>query len=308
MIVSEQVLIILMLMLVGDFSTRKGWLTLDSAKIFASFLLSVVMPATVVKTMMRPFDPSLLPGIGMAAMLALVFHLMAVLLAWLVIPRREDRVHRLERFTAIFSNCSFMALPILDVVLGDLGVFYGVVFVGVFLIFTWTGGLMVLTGNRTIQLRQVLLNPGLIAVVIGGVCFATSFSLTGVAADALNYVSALNTPLATIIAGVFICNLDLKETLSNLYIYRAALVRNLLLPVAMILFIWATGMATRVKGGDVVAMANIISAACPTAASAILMAGRMGEPTGHASAIMAVSTVLSLVTMPVVVLLAGLAF
>lgn len=308
LIVGQQVLIIFLLMALGLIATRRGWLTLDSANAFSAFLLTVVMPATVIKTMMRPFDPKMLPGIGLSALMALIFHIMAVIMSILFIPERENAPHRLERFTAIFSNCSFMALPILDAVLGDEGVFYGIIFVGVFLIFTWTGGIMVLTGNIKIELRKVLLNPGLIAVVIGSLCFAFSVQLTGVAGTTLNYVAALNTPLATIIAGVFVSNMNFKKTISNLHIYKAAIVRNLLLPGAMIAIIYVTGISSRVPGGDVVAMANIISAACPTAASAILMASRFGEKTAYASSIMAVSTLFSLLTMPVIVMFASAAF
>ena len=60
-----------------------------------------------------------------------------------------------------------MSLPIQNIILGSDGVFYCATFIGVFTLFTWTYGLIIMGGKKDdIKLKKFLKNPGIIGIII----------------------------------------------------------------------------------------------------------------------------------------------
>ncbi len=296
-ILAQQVLVIFALMAVGFVSAKKGWFSLLSAKNLSAFLLVIVMPVTLVRAMMRPFQPELLPSVWLAVLLGVVFHGVGLAAVCLLIPKRGDKRYALERFAALFANSSFMGLPLLSAVMGQESMLYGAIFSGVFLVAVWTAGVFLLGGRSALHWRKALLNPGILGVAVGSLCFAFSVQPTGIAGSLLNYIADLNTPLAMLIAGVFLSQLQLKGIFSRHLVWGVAL-RCVLLPLALVGAILLLGL-----GENPAARATVIVAACPTAATAVMMSERFAQDNAYATALFAFSTLISVVTLPLIVLL-----
>ena len=99
---------------------------------------------------------------------ALVIHGINILVSELVIRDRDPMRKSFFRFSAIFSNCGFMAVPLQTAILGSLGVFYGSAYLLVFTVLTWTLGIQLVKGGKmAFSWRTLLMNPGVtLAVVI----------------------------------------------------------------------------------------------------------------------------------------------
>ena len=103
---------------------------------------------------------------------ALVIHGINILVSELVVRDRDPMRKSFFRFSAIFSNCGFMAVPLQTAILGSLGVFYGSAYLLVFTVLTWTLGIQLVKGGKmAFSWRTLLMNPGVIGVVIAMVLY-----------------------------------------------------------------------------------------------------------------------------------------
>ena len=139
--VAQQVAVLFALMGVGA-AMRWTRLLRDAAiDGMVNLLILIVTPCIIVDVFQRPFSPSMLKGLGIAFALAVAAHLAVIALSRLAVRHRDENVQRPMRLAAVFSNAGFMGLPLEQAVLGDEGVFYGIVYVAVFNLFMWSWGL-----------------------------------------------------------------------------------------------------------------------------------------------------------------------
>lgn len=96
----------------------------------------------------------------------------------------------------VFTNCGFMALPLLDALYGSHGLFLGSAFIAVNNILLWSYGITQLSHetSRSQKIRNALINPGTISVVIGLIFFLTPLDLPAIPATCVSYLASLNTP------------------------------------------------------------------------------------------------------------------
>ena len=116
--------------------------------------------------------------------------------------------------------------------------------------------------------------------------------------DSMNYVADMNTPLAMMVAGFSVAQADLGNMLRNIRLYIVSAVKLLLIPLLTILVLMLIHLP------QAVSLAVVIAAACPAAATGTMLAIRYKQNYTYSSEIFALSTVLSMVTIPAVVMAA----
>ncbi len=298
-IVANRVIIMIILIGIGIIISKKGILTIEATKVYSNFLLVIVMPALIINSYQRDMVKEQLIGLGFSFLLAVVFHIISIIISNLVIRKREGTNYKVERMGAVYSNCGFMGFPILFALIGDVGVLYGTAFLAVFNIFSWTHGVINLSDKESINIKKAFLNPGVIAVIVGLFLFLTQIKLGGILSETISYVADLNTPLSMIITGVFLANVNIKDTLKDVNVHKVVLLRNILVPLIMLIILKVIGFGNWFQGADNVALAHIIACACPTAIVTILFPARMGLDGEHGAKLIVLSTVASIITMPI---------
>ena len=138
--VATQVGILFALMAVGFACRKRGLLTDASIRGIVEILVVIVTPALVLHAFQRPYNPAMLRGLGFVALAAGVGHAVAIAIVLLIVRHRNVATKNVLRVAAVFSNAGFMGIPLDQAILGDEGVFYGVVYVGVFNIVMWSWG------------------------------------------------------------------------------------------------------------------------------------------------------------------------
>lgn len=129
----------------------------------------------------------------------------------------------------MYSNCGFMAFPLIAAVLGDIGVFYGSAFVGVFNLSLWTHGRALLLGRRGVTVRGALCNAGVLGTIAGALIYFCRIPLPEIAGDLAASLASLNTPLAMIVIGVFLPHCTLRSLFRREVLWPAVL-RTVLIP------------------------------------------------------------------------------
>ena len=302
-IVFKQVLIMFIFIEIGRFSCKKNILTEEATKVYSNLLLTIVAPALLIDVYQKKLIKEQLAGLAVAFFFAILFHILAIFITNIFIKTRENENYKIERVGAIYSNCGFMAFPILYATLGETGAFYGTAFAGIFNVFFWTNGVMTLSKKGSLSLKKILINPGTMGFLIGIILYLTQIHLPSFIGESISLLASINTPLAMIIIGVFLAKIEIKELFNDFNIYRAAIFRTIVLPLVMIFIIKIIGVTSWFGDGEIVAITTVIACACPSAVSTILFVSKMDLDSKYGAKIVAMSTIFSLFTMPMLTLI-----
>lgn len=295
-LVVTQALILFILIGVG-FLVRKVRMMDDTGlQQMNTLLLVIVNPCLIIQSFQNSFDRGLIHGIVVALLAALVTHGVGAVLARLVFRRLPQAQSRILQFSTIFSNCAFMGVPLLNALLGSEGVLYGSVYIAVYNALSWTYGVILLTGNhREMNIRKALINPGTVAIFIALPLFLLQIRLPVVPLTIIDYLAALNAPLAMIIIGAQMAVIPFFSLFRHKAVYISAFLRLLLIPGVM-LFLLSFFRLDRT-----VLLACLIPAMAPTGIVSTLFAIRYKQDAALATRSVALSTLFSIVTMPLMI-------
>ncbi len=294
--VATQVIILFVLIGVGFACGKAKMFSDESISGLTAFMLNIVAPAAIVDSFCREFQPDLLHGLLIVLGAALFAHAAGIGIGYLIIRDKNVSTQRMLRFGAIFSNCGYMGLPLLNAVLGSIGVFYGAGYIIIFTLVAWTYGLVAVSGDkREISLKKLVTNPGIIGSVIGLVIFLFSIKLPDILYAPLHYLGALNTPVPMVIVGYQLSKVDLIAMWKKASYYVASFARLILIPAVTFVVLYLLG----IRGELLVSC--VLSVSAPSAALTTMFAVRYKQDTEAASAMISMTTLLSLITLPLMI-------
>ena len=183
---------------------------------------------------------------------------------------------------------------------GSEGVFYITAFNTLFNILVWTHGVTLISGDKSqMNIKKIVTNPTIIATLIGFLFFVLRVSLPHMLYSACSTLSAAIAPLAMIAAGVTIAQTSILKAITKLRIYYVCLLKLMLLPVLCI------GLFAVIpfEIPQMPLLTTILAFSCPTATMGTMFAVRYDKNAVYAAEIFAVTTILSVLTMPVVIFL-----
>lgn len=303
MTVGTQVLILFAMIAIGFALNKTRMVTEAGVSGMTNTLLWAVTPCLIIETFSRSFDTELALSLGMFALASLLGTALAALLCT-VLFRRLGGDGAIMTFAGTFSNCGFMGLPLAQALFGAEGVMFASIFVVVFYVTQWTYGYIVLSGGK-VNVKRMFLNPGVLGLAIGLPLFFLPVTLPDPVMQVIGSVSDINTPLAMIVIGCHLANTDLLRALSDRRVYAVCGVRLLLAPALSILLTWLLPVPYM---GAVACSVLCIELAAPSAATSVLIGTLCGHDAELPSRCVAVSTLLSVVTLPVVAAVCGVLF
>lgn len=298
LILLKQVVIMLIYLCVGAVCYKTGVITEEGNRSLSNFVLYAVNPALIFISYQQDFSVRLLKGLLTTLVLSFAGILLFILAARLLIRSKDGGETGIERYSAAYSNCGFMGIPIASVLLGAEGVFYITAFNTAFNILIWTHGVCVISGNRKeMDIKKVALNPTIIATALGFVCFVLKLRLPEIPYTACSSISSITAPFAMVVAGVTIARTDLLKAVKKLSIYKVCLLKLIVMPLVSVLLFAAIPMNI----DRTVILTTILALACPTATTCTMLTLKYRKNSVYAAEIFAVSTLLSVLTLPLVI-------
>ncbi len=297
--VLTQVTILLILILIGFILTKNNILTETGTKCMTDIALYLATPCVIIKSFIRKYNSSLLKGLILSFVIAFLAHILFIVLSRLLFKNCKEAQKRVLQFGVIFSNCGFMALPLQQALLGDLGVFYGSSYIAIFNLFTWSYGILLMSGDKKfLSPKKLIVSPGIIGLTVGLLIFLLSIPLPKVITEPITYMASLNTPLPMLIIGFHLANSDLLEGLKNLNCLFAIFTKLFAFPLIALLLMYLCG----VRGTLLVS--SLICCSAPVAAINTMFSAKFGCDTSFSVSLVSVSTILSLISMPILITLA----
>ena len=294
--VGEQVLVLFLLMAVGFVCGKLKILTGNAVASITDLLLYIVTPCMILYSYQRAFDPDMLRGFLIAFAAAVGIHLINIVLSLLLIRDRDQARRRVLQFAAIFSNCGYMSIPLQQAVLGSDGVFYGSAYIAIFNLIFWSYGVFLMSGDRkAFSGKRILLNPGILPVLAGILMFLLSIPLPEFLNTTMASIASLNTPLPMFITGYYLSNVRFREyPISGAVCWSMAL-RLILLPFL------ALGLMALCGVRGVVLVTSTIAASAPAAAATTMFALKFHQDTDLSAELVSLTTLFSILTMPLAV-------
>ena len=298
-VVFEKVVIMVIMIAVGYILTKIGTLTEKGAGEITKILLNIVTPCLIISSFLSAESGSVSPiSLILAAVLPLSSMIIAVLLSYTMFRKETAERKRVLRFSVVFGNVGFMGMPLVTSILGEEGVIFASFFIVMFNIFCWTYGYTMMSGEKKIKIKSILINPGTIGLVIGLPLYLLNVDLPEVINAPIGYFADLNTPLAMVIVGSNIAKVKFKEFLTDISVYKVALLRLFIAPAVFFLMLYLIAPEYNLF------MSTAIQAATPAAANCVLFAMLFKQDSALASKTVAATTLFSIVTIPLMTMFA----
>ena len=298
--VINQVLILFLIIGVGYYGRKRNIINGEINKGLNKILLELTLPMMIVSSFDYTFSSEIMINIVKIFIYSLVIHIFLIIISILPYIKFDKDKRDILRFITIFSNCGFMGYPVLGSIYGKIGILYASIFNIPSNIFMWSFGVMLFSKNKKSKgLKNILLNPGILAVFIGVFLFIFSIKLPKPIYSTLKSVGDVTTPLSMIIIGAMIGDISFKKVFKEISIYYASFIRLVLVPLTIYFILNMLDVDFMVR--NVV----VIVEAMPAAALSAIFAQAYNKKHEFASQAVFITTLLSVITIPAVLKLLG---
>lgn len=295
-IVLRQSIIMFVYMAIGGLLFKKGLITKEGSKSLANLLLYAVLPCVVVKSFCVARTPERMRGLLVSFLAALGILLLAMAVSHLLFKKNP-----IDDFGAAFSNAGFMGFPLVAAVQGSEAIFYAAGFVALLNALQWTYGQSLISGDPSYRSpKAILKNPLVLSLLLGILIFCFELPVPAIASDLLAALAALNAPLAMVILGVYLAQTDARTLFNDPHLYVVAAARLVLIPLL-------TAQMLKLLPAQYAAITTtlVIVAAAPIGSNVAVYAQKLGRDYAYAVRGVCLSTLLSAITMPLLMLFAN---
>lgn len=318
--IAWQVVTMIVLAAVGYVMFRAGKISQEGSKSMGNLLIFLSLPCVIINSFLVERTPERITGFFLSALMALLVLVLSMIISRLILGR-----HAIDNFAGSFANPGFFGVPLIVASVGQGGVFYIAAFIAFLNLLQWTYGVSLLensdengllvkketkqagskqSGKAVASLaKRFLTAPFMIAILIGMFFFLTGIPMPSVFAKSVSYIAGLNTPIAMFAIGVYMAQTDILRMFAKPRLYLVSLVRMIIIPaVAIALLSILPASMNEMK------LAVLIAAACPVGSNVAVYAQLHNKDFAYAVETVVISTLLSIITLPLVVGLAGMLF
>ena len=284
LILIKQILVMLAMMSIGVVLYKIKAVDEAGVAQLSNIALYVATPCVVLRALAIPFDAEKI-STGMVVML---FFLIIFVVSIVVGRFGCGKVDRIGTFAVVFSNSGFVGIPLIEGILGSEYVFYVTMTMVAGTLTFWTYGVYLMSGDKNeVSIKKILTNPNLIAVVVGLALFFAPVELPYVAAQVINGMANMNTGLGMVILGATLGASNISLMIADTRLYKAIALRLVAVPLVCIPILMLMPVPFEVR------MVMMIIAA-------VKYGGDYSYGTGLAIG----TTIVSMITMPLVLALA----
>jgi predicted permease len=306
-IISEQIIIACIIVLTGAIGSWLKVINEDLRFSISRLVFNITLPLLIVTTVSRmEMSHEVLINGGWAAFFSIVSMLIMFVVGKFSVrlfglPQRSAVVHELH---TMFGNIVFLGFPLIAALFPDEeALLYATIYYMVSSFMQWTYGIFRLKGQTDVSLRdrfRNLLNPNTVAFVVGILMFSVQLKLPEIIHTPLSSIGKATSPLALLYIGSTLARTSLKGVMKRGDIYLLSLNKLVLIPVILLLII---NLAIRHLGVELGQMAKtiiVMETAMPCMSMIVIMAKAFGAADDRAAENVFLTTVLSLLTLPLV--------
>lgn len=301
--VFNQILILFLLLLVGYWAKKIKIFDDSTIKGITSILVKLSLPALIIGSLVKEeASPQIILESGLILVISLIVYFLSFIIA-IIIPKiigsKEDEIGVFE-FALVFSNVGFMGYPVVQAIFGDEALFYVSFYNLPFNLFVFTIGIWMLKrGNMAQKNRnwKLLINTGTVSVIVGFILFVFSVPIPYALEGTMDLLASITTPLSMLIIGGLLANSETKQIFSNWRVYVISFARLIIIPIIIY------GLLSAFINHKYLLGVPVIIGAMPAAGNTAILASEYDANSELASRIVFISTLFSVLTIPLIALL-----
>lgn len=284
------------IMLLGFFCRKKGMIDNKTRTALSDILINIILPCNIAMSFDMDVSGDLLRSAGIVFVAYMGVQTFTWLLSRIAFTKVPEDKQMVLRHGTITSNAGFLGNPITQGVFGNEGLLYASIAMIPVRIFLWSAGLSLYTKTDSKSVvKNLLTHPCVIAVFVGfGIMFAP-FELPAFMVRTLNSVGGCTTAISMMVIGAILADIDLGHIEWGLLGYYC-LLRLIVIPAVSFVALSLLGLAPMVTG-----VCTLLSG-MPAASLTAVLAAKYGQNYGFASQVVFVSTLLSMITIPLMTL------
>ncbi|GAA0075887.1 AEC family transporter [Clostridium sp. CTA-5] len=299
LLLMKQIAQLFLVMLMGFVLVKTHLLKAEDSKSLSIVALYLVMPCVIINAFQVKYTESIRNGLILAFIAAVLIHI--VLLILVKILEKIFHLDAVEKASIIYSNAGNLIIPIVTSILGKEWVIYSSAFISVQLILLWTHGKMLLCEEQKVDFKKILLNINMITIFFGILLFITRLQLPDIITKTMESVSVMIGPICMIVVGMLIGNMNFKQIFAYNRIYIVTFLKMIVCPVIILLILKYSQMANLLSNGKMILLISLLATITPSASTVTQMAQIYEKNGEYASVINIVTTIICIITMPIMV-------
>lgn len=308
MLLLQQMGILFLIMLVGFICQKIGVMNETGNKMISALVVQVANPALILAAGINKTDTIEGKNLLFAVLLAIGVYTLAIVSATIVPKLLKISKRQLGTYKAmmVFSNIGFMGFPVISAVYGDQALLYASVFLIPFNILIYTWGIKIMTENNPKEENAdkkipwgKIFNVGVISCIVTIILYVTKLPVPKMIETTVNYFSGLTAPLSMMVIGASMVKMKFKDLFLNKKMLVFMFIKMLVIPVIGVLLIKPLGLTRELVG------VCLIMLATPVGSMNAMLSQQYDGDYELASQGVALSTVLSVATMPLLSIILG---
>ena len=297
----EQIIQLFLMIFMGFLIVKAKLLNSEDSKILSIIVLYLIIPCVIINAFQVDYTPQTVKGL----LIALAGSVMTQVILLIVVSILGKVLHlnEVEVASIYYSNSGNLIVPIVTFILGKEWVLYGCVFMSVQLVFIWTHCKKIISRESSYDWRKIILNINMISIAIGIVLFLTRIHLPEDINSTLSAVGSMIGPASMIVTGMLFAGMDFKQIFASRRVYFVTFLRLIIVPTIALVLIKFSHLASLSSNGSKIMLIVFLAIITPSASTVTQMCQVYGNDSQYASAINVVTTLLAIITMPLMVML-----
>lgn len=292
----------LFIILAGGFMLVKLKLAKSSDSRYLSLvLLYLVNPCVLITSFQLEISPERLRAMLFSLCAGILAHVLMLLLNMLL--RKFLKLKPVEQISCIYTNCMNLLIPIVGSVLGKEWIPFTSMYMIIQVTLMWTHGRILISGETKVSLKKIFGNLNIICIFIGLALGLMQIPLPSLLAGAMESICSMLGPISMVITGMLIGGADLKKIIRMPGVWKVVFLRLLAYPAIVLLIFKFTGIAALVPNGAQILLVSLLAAGAPSATMVVQLSQLYSDEGEYASAINVISTLLCILTMPIIIML-----
>ena len=286
-------LVLLSILVIGIICSRLKIVSKEGQESLSNLLLNLVLPCNIIASFSSHVESdNMARNLVLALVISAIIQLLAVAFGGKLFKKFPKNEKDVMHYGLICSNSSFIGMPVAENIYGSLGVVYVSMFQLPIRITMWTSGLALFTKvDRKSAIKTILVHPCIVSMAIGIIIMIFSPPLPGFVTSTIDYLSKCTIPLSMLIIGCILSECSIKEIFDRSAVYFSV-IRLVIFPLVIFVILKVLGV------DDVLLGVSVIMSGMPAGSTTVILADKYDGAGHYASKVMFVSTLLSMLTIP----------
>lgn len=301
LLLMEQIIQLFLMIFMGFVIVKARLLKSEDSRVLSVIVLYLIVPCVIINAFQVDYTKDTVQGLLIALAASVLTQI--VLLIVISVFGKLIHLNEVEVASIYYSNSGNLIVPIVTFILGKEWVLYGCVFMSVQLVFLWTHCKKIISRESSYDWKKIVLNINMISIVIGVILFFTRIHLPSDINSTLSAVGSMIGQASMIVTGMLFAGMNFKQIFANKRVYFVSFFRLIIVPVIALFLIKCSQLSKFSSDGNKLMMIVFLAIITPSASTVTQMCQVYGNDSQYASAINVVTTLLAIVTMPLMVML-----